>query len=58
MTGQSNNETQVERRAIMADKVIPSNKKNGPIQVNSPPVVMRLLEENIVSKEQSTKWNG
>ena len=50
MIGQNNYETRPASRTNMEDRGIPSNNKNGPIQVNSPQVDMHTLEENIVSK--------
>ena len=53
MIRQSNDEIQAERRTNMVDGGIPSNNLNGPVQINSSPVDMYTLEENIVSKVRS-----
>ena len=57
MTGESNHEAQASNRFNAIDEGTSSNKITDLVQVNSPQVDMRTLEENIVSKVRSEMDN-
>ena len=53
MTGESNQDEQIESRDNMICKSTSSDNKSNPTQINYPQVVVPTLEEVIVSKVQS-----